>query len=706
MLLALITWHAGSVAPGTGIDDSWAVALNLAAARGLDFGHEVVFTYGPLGFLSEPVLASKAAGGVAWAYALVAQIAIAVVVLLAATRLYGRWIGIVAAFGALGLTLLVSDALVYLALFAAVLALERDDVPGARWLVPVAGLVAAFELLVKLNGGILCLVVFALVAWRLGPRGWRSELVLGGSFVVSLVVLWLVTRNSLTALPTWLKESWYVVGSYTDAMALPGSGRTADTVLAILLVLAGAGLLALHARTLPRARAICLVLVAAAFTYAYLKEGFVRYDRTHPERFFGAFAIAGLAFGWRGRLRWGALGLVAGCVLAIAVAPGGSAYRVDRNVGHFASLFHPNLAQARADAQARLGIPARFVASVRDWSVDVVPYETSAIWAYGLHWQPEPLLQWYMAYDARLDAFNAARVNAVSVLVQRTTVASDAKFPAFEAPATYVALLCRYREAQADASWELLGRVPDRCGRERLIERLHVGANETVTVPTANTNELVVAHVHMHASQVLSTLAKPFSFPHIAIGGNRYRLVAETATGPLVMREPAAAGRSPFFGGFTSYDSFVLSRAATVEFDAIPLARQPAAEMAPTPSVAGDVTGSTVRVGSKRYTLDPKAFQGWVDVARPANGLGALAGWAVDARDRPAPLVVAVAGGRASVAEPAEARPDVADGLHAKTAVASGYHLYVTPPLQHVRVFAVGGGKATELNYPADYVWR
>ena len=37
-------------------DESWIAALHLAADRGLDFGTDIVFTYGPLGFLTVPRL--------------------------------------------------------------------------------------------------------------------------------------------------------------------------------------------------------------------------------------------------------------------------------------------------------------------------------------------------------------------------------------------------------------------------------------------------------------------------------------------------------------------------------------------------------------------------------------------------------------------------------------------------------------------------
>ena len=43
-------------APGGGLDPSWHGALYMATERGMHFGTQLVFTFGPLGFLSVPEL--------------------------------------------------------------------------------------------------------------------------------------------------------------------------------------------------------------------------------------------------------------------------------------------------------------------------------------------------------------------------------------------------------------------------------------------------------------------------------------------------------------------------------------------------------------------------------------------------------------------------------------------------------------------------
>jgi hypothetical protein len=327
------------------------------------------------------------------------------------------------------------------------------------------------------------------------------------------------------------------------------------------------------------------------------------------------------------------------------------------------------------------------VRQLRGHTVDSVPYEASAIWAYDLRWRQEPLLQWYLAYDEQLDAFNAARVQADRVLVQRTP-ATDAEVLAFQAPATYLALVCRYRELSATGSWEVLARTDDRCGRPHEIAKASFAAGETVHVPPGK--GIVVAHVHVHrsaASRLVETVLKPFSVPHVTLGGITYRLVAGTASGPLVLREPAAAGRSAFFGGYTAYDSFTLDRAATIEFDAISIRPQ---------RVSFRVARAPARAP---LHVVPGAYRAWVDLARPAGAVGALAGWAT------APAIAVYADGKlVAVARTGEARQDVVQAIGVHN---TGYSLYFAlRGHPHVRVFAVGPRGATEANYPPDYPFR
>ena len=67
-------------------DPSWQLALNHAAEYGLTFGDEVIFTYGPLGFLRVPLVAYDGPAVFAAVYAIYVQLALGLTLVWAARR--------------------------------------------------------------------------------------------------------------------------------------------------------------------------------------------------------------------------------------------------------------------------------------------------------------------------------------------------------------------------------------------------------------------------------------------------------------------------------------------------------------------------------------------------------------------------------------------------------------------------------------------
>jgi hypothetical protein len=726
LLLALATWHIPGIlppsmvwgAPQNSLDNSWEIALHMAASQGLDFGRDVVFTYGPLGFLAAPLLAVGATSSAAYAYATVVQVALALLVLRAATRSFGL------AFVALGLPLTIPDLGLYVAFFLCVWLLERDQAPPWWWLSCVLGAIAAVQVLVKLNNGLTCLVLFALAAWRLPPSRMRAEAILVGSFLVALVVLWLATGNPVGDLPEWVRHSQQVVSGYTDAMALEDHTRRKQYVLALLLLAGAAAVLVPRLRS-ARDRTIPLVLAACVYAFAFLKEGFVRHD-AHDTVFFCAFALGVLAFRWRGWARYAAAALVLGGVVGVIMGPefGLRVYQ-PITLGKAAVMNVRDLVDVpRRDSliesrkligRQALDVSPRQLALLRGHTVDVVPVATAAAWSYGLDWKPEPLLQWYMAYNAALDRFNAdalAERGAERILRSRPW-AVDGKEPAFEAPATYLAFLCHYRELASDARWEVLARTENRCGRPRSLRTVEARAGETISVPQAPPGELVYATMRFRKpilGRLESLLFKPVHLPRITLDRTvDERFIPDTAQDPLVMRVPPSVGMSPLFDGIRSHDTLSVRNVPspfTVEFTAVPLSGSP--WRAPKPPTTGRLEGSDVVLGGRRYPIVQKAVEGFVETAGRRGTTALVTGWAADAATAaPAERVAVFADGRlVAVSRDDQARPDVQQVL-GSGATDLGYGIPFSVPrgAKQLRVFAIAGGKASELAYPPGYPW-
>jgi hypothetical protein len=92
---------------------------------------------------------------------------------------------------------------------------------------------------------------------------------------------------------------------------------------------------------------------------------------------------------------------------------------------------------------------------------------------------PLPVFQEYNAYTKTLDRVNADALGSRSgperILHENTqlvdpsypTATIDNRYPTWDPPEKSLAMLCNYVPLQTTARWQVLGRVPDRCGPPR-----------------------------------------------------------------------------------------------------------------------------------------------------------------------------------------------------------------------------------------------
>jgi len=104
LAIAILSWHALVLQPAAGLENSWHAALHMALHDGVTFGNHLIFTYGPLGFLSVPTLWYGDTGVIAVLYTLLLRIALAAAVFAGARRSYGTVVGAILALLVAGAT--------------------------------------------------------------------------------------------------------------------------------------------------------------------------------------------------------------------------------------------------------------------------------------------------------------------------------------------------------------------------------------------------------------------------------------------------------------------------------------------------------------------------------------------------------------------------------------------------------------------------
>jgi hypothetical protein len=560
LLLALMTWPLPDLQPQVGLDGSWVTGLHRSAFEHRGFGSDIVFTFGPLGFLREPVLAYPWTTRLAFGYVLALQFALCLALLLALWRSFGSLL--IAAPLALLIASLVDAEPAWIVAFAVVIALVHGDVP--RRALPATllalGVLAGIQLLAKLNVGItvLALCVIALAALRDDRR--RALAWFAGGVGSALITGWALTGQSPADVADYLGAAPQIVGGYSEAMGL--DDPESAWALWVVPVLVGIGAaIALRGDPLAAVRsrvAMTALWLLLAFT-AY-KSGFVRHGPGHALYVF-ATILGGLAVLPLARLARTTAALVlllAGVALlgagrldpSVAVAPiqRAEAFVDQARLLADGSSMNAAIVGARRRMVAEYRLDPATLAELNGHSVHVEPYEANVTWAHRLAWKPPPVFQSYSAYTAKLDERNAQALASPAGpdrILRHNLPAIDARNRTWESPAAMRAVLCHFQPLTTTAEWQVLGRVTNRCGTPRLLAERSARWGQDVAIPAApSARSAVYAEidgVSVKGLEKLVNVAYRAAPRELVLDGNRpYRLVPGTARNGLLLRVPAA----------------------------------------------------------------------------------------------------------------------------------------------------------------------
>ena len=462
-LVAAALWTLYLVQPpgqvSASLDQSWRLAITVAAHAGMRFGHDIVFTFGPLGFVlsgsADPALAPVAVG---FSLAIAAFAAVSAVgALLRPAAALQRLVFLVAYGVVSALT-----TLDYVAL-GGVVALFASAGRAPRLAIPVGvavGFVAGFGTLSKFTLGVDVLAAGTAV-WTTfliaGPARRRRAALRGAAAAYAVTVLMLLAawRFSPAAVLEYLRNAAQLAAGYSSAMAV--SGPAVDVASAVALGVAIVAVAALAARE----RKPALWPLAAVTLFLAWKHGFVRQDG-HVVYYFETAAVvaASVALAVRGTvLRYAAAAVTVAAVVVLLVTfdryMGGlpDLVSLSRLENGAAYVLAPVAEQRGTAAQMKAALAPDLLSSeierrVSGGTVDVLPVETALVFENGLRWDPLPVFQSYSAYTPALDRLNDAALEAHGAdTIFYEYFAIDNHLPFGEMPATTTRLACTYRAA-------------------------------------------------------------------------------------------------------------------------------------------------------------------------------------------------------------------------------------------------------------------
>ncbi|MBI2813982.1 MAG: DUF2029 domain-containing protein [Opitutae bacterium] len=476
--------------PSYDLDASWRMALGKFFLDGRQFGRDIVFTYGPLGFL----MGKTYSGLMFWsllAWQVTATGFFATLILYWGERLAG-WarLGYFAFLVLFGVTY--EDALHMLMIALAALELLRRVERPWHWSSALLLLMMATQSVAKFTNLMLAAVaVVTITAFALWRHHRRSAVRLLAWYGGGYLLIWILCGQNPLNLPAYLRNSWHVSQGYQEAMGIITPDQPFWKALVVIAVLAG--YILLNVLTQPdRPRSLAGAVILGAFLHLNWKHGFVRSDG-HMVGFFYCALLPITAFpvlldetGPFLRIkRWALVGAGVLCVFGIRDAIPAlvdSAHYIFRNrvltnlqrATHLADT-HAEYDQVLARELALYDLPhTRVVVGRR--SLDVFGYDQASAIYNRFNYTPRPVFQSYSAYTPELAKLNADfyRSDRAPDFVLLKVGSIDGRLPAMDDSAVLYLFTQRYKfilNEKFFQLWQKTGVPVDPAETPRLLER-------------------------------------------------------------------------------------------------------------------------------------------------------------------------------------------------------------------------------------------
>ena len=501
-ILILTPWERGFY--GISLDMSWGNVLHHAFGSSWQFGRDIVFTYGPFGFLLVPAYDPGTHGAMLVYWILIAITLHASIwdsIGQVTHRIAPRVFCVIAVCCSMNSTWSFSPILFPFLLLLHSIHGERTN---AR---------AGISALLIMTNAILSLAKFTIffaAFWvvcvlTVDALGRKRKPWLFAGYVGAIAIAWLLASQSLTNLFAYFRISFELASGYNEAVASSGPIDEAVSFLAL------EGVLLLLVIVIEFARSARTGLIAAAgaggLLFLNFKSGFVRHDIHASCAMLALFEICMVyctlsLFAAKTKLPiWlGAVTFVCSIWLV------SSLYAQYFGTRFFPALLRPltelpkSLVLARnaifrSDErkeefkQFQKALCNQFELPEMNGSTDYYSYKQSIVLAHGWRYQPRPIFQSYLAYTESLARLNAEFLKSdkapENILFEIMPI--DGRLPALDDGLSWPELLSRYDFVKSIDTISILRKSDaPRTWKKDLIEETTVSFGQPAKIPTAD----------------------------------------------------------------------------------------------------------------------------------------------------------------------------------------------------------------------------
>jgi hypothetical protein len=574
LVIAFWTLPLTTFLPTPGLDSSWVLGLNLAFLNHFPFGTSVVFPYGVLGFLGNPLLLNHNLWKISILFAIFTRFLFISSLYLILKNCSARWyhyiffiplllfiLPLIAPYWALLISI---SIILYLILI-------QNELAGMVYFYLIAiGILLAIDSLIKFDmlfNSVYLILGFCIINF-IQKRDLRQSVVLVSSYIVSFLALWLIAQQHVSTILAYLIGGFELTKGYTEAMAIPGPFWQVCIGLISIILLLTIGIYFLIRKC---KNGLLFLVLNLVILFSAFKSGFVRHD-DHILEFLWVFILFfGIALiivmnesknsGDRGFIHIMIVVVIAVIigtliVLTYITAPwvlqSNIAYQVSSHELTFQLLsnqtyFDTMVAQQKEKIRSDYSVNDSLVNSIGNHSVDIFPWDIALCWAYDLNWTPRPVFQSYAAYTTYLDTINSQHFidpenSPEKVFYTYTSI--DGRYPLFDEPKTFRTILNNFSYAGESGTSILLNRSMNSIeNKEVAIGSATSNMGEPIIIPTYEGEILGnITIKYSMQGNILKTVYKPapvyirFQLKNGFVSP-RYRLIPGTASNGLFLSQ-------------------------------------------------------------------------------------------------------------------------------------------------------------------------
>jgi hypothetical protein len=433
---------------GLGLDPSWKIGMNLALKENLIWGKDVIFTYGPLGYLTFglPIYVSKLSIVLFKLFIIGNGVYFIMYLFKSVTKKRDVFfIFLLLLFMGHFLFFTSAIALYFYFTFHIFHYLKHKN-STSYILVSMCCLLAFY---IKVNTGIILNVLFAIfVLYNYTFRTInykKNSLFLLGHFFI----LYILSFPLKTDLPNYILNSFSIINYYNDAMPIVLNDNF--IVLRLLAILSLLFLvIAIGFKIILKSfYEIFLFLNIFLLIFIVFKQSFVRADDGHYSLFFLGISFIGMLlylFSKNKKIKK-IVYYFSFVVAIISMSFSGEALKTIRSKTFtFNSSFTDKNECKIEDNMRRRLLPSGIIEKIGDKSVDVLGHEISYVHYNNLRYNPRPVIQSYQSYAESLIKINQEKYtsNSAPDYVLYHFAGLDMRHPFWDEPMIYLSLFTNY----------------------------------------------------------------------------------------------------------------------------------------------------------------------------------------------------------------------------------------------------------------------